>query len=165
MRTCGSPIVGVKKLNCQGCDTVKVNSQFTHTMPFPCHSVPLKVYIVFPTWFTQRGRVWFTRIMPCPCHATTIPFWKRLLKATAQHSMGMAWRVWISIGRLQTACGRPGRVRLLPATTRIFTKDTAQSENGRGAAWHVWINAARHGWINAARHGHGMTCVNVWISL
>jgi hypothetical protein len=26
-----------------------------------------------------------------------------------------------------------------------FTKDTVRSENGRGAAWHVWINAARHG--------------------
>ena len=34
---------------------------------------------------------------------------------------------------------------------RTFTKDTALSEQGRGAAWHVWINE---------RHGHGMLCVN-----
>jgi hypothetical protein len=38
-------------------------------------------------------------------------------------------------------------------TQRTFTKDTALSENGRGAAWHVWINAARHGRGTAwARH-------------
>jgi hypothetical protein len=79
--------------------------------------------------------------------------------------MGTAWHVLISIGRPETACGRLTRVRLLPATTRsstkvgiisitirktvglavrifpattrTFTKDTALSENGRGAAWHV----------------------------
>jgi hypothetical protein len=77
--------------------------------------------------------------------------------------MGMALR--ISIGRPETACGRPALVRLLPATTRsstkvlirsipirytvelvvrifpattrTFTKDKALSENGRGAPWHV----------------------------
>jgi hypothetical protein len=42
-------------------------------------------------------------------------------------------------------------VRIFPATTRTFTKDTSLLEKGRGAAWHVWINA---------RHGHGMLCVN-----
>jgi len=49
---------------------------------------------------------------------------------------------------------------MFPATTRTFTKDTALSEQGRGAAWRVWINA-RHGRRTAwARHGHGMLCVN-----
>ena len=43
-------------------------------------------------------------------------------------------------------------VRIFPATMRTFTKDTALSEQGRGAAWHVWINA-RHGRGTAwARH-------------
>jgi hypothetical protein len=28
-------------------------------------------------------------------------------------------------------------VQVFPATTRNFTKDTALSENGMGAAWHV----------------------------
>ena len=37
-------------------------------------------------------------------------------------------------------------VRLFPATSRTFTKDTALSEHGRGTAW-AW-------------HGHGMLCVN-----
>jgi hypothetical protein len=41
-----------------------------------------------------------------------------------------------------------------------FTKDTALSEQGRGAAWHVWINE-RHGRGTAWEwHGHGMLCVN-----
>jgi hypothetical protein len=31
-------------------------------------------------------------------------------------------------------------VRVFPVTTQAFTKDTALSEHGRGAAWHVCIN-------------------------
>jgi hypothetical protein len=62
-------------------------------------------------------------------------------------------------GTLQkkTICWTAGlAVRLFPATTRTFTKDTALSEQGRGAAWHVWINA-RHGRGPAwERHGHVM---------
>jgi hypothetical protein len=77
---------------------------------------------VFPIWFKQWGRVWFTHAMPHPCHATTMPFWNRLLMATAQRGMGMTWHVWITIGRPEKACGRPARVRLLPATTQISMK-------------------------------------------
>jgi hypothetical protein len=43
-------------------------------------------------------------------------------------------------------------VRISPATMRIFTKDTALSEHGRGAAWHVWINGT-------AWQGNGMGAV------
>jgi hypothetical protein len=57
-------------------------------MPRPCRAAK-GLDSVFPIWFTQCGRVWFTHAMPCQCHATTMPFWKRLLKATAQR--GMAW--------------------------------------------------------------------------
>ena len=43
---------------------------------------------------------------------------------------------------------------------RTFTKDTARSEQGMGAAWHVWFNA-RHGrGTTWARHGNDMLCVN-----
>jgi hypothetical protein len=43
---------------------------------------------------------------------------------------------------------------------RTFTKDTARSEQGWGAALHVWINE-RHGRGTAwERHGRGMLCVN-----
>ena len=44
-------------------------------MHCPCHSSAMPCRAanglerVFPTWFTQCGRVWFTLAMPCPCHA------------------------------------------------------------------------------------------------
>jgi hypothetical protein len=146
-------------------------------MPFPCRSAK-GLNCVFPIWFTLCGRVRFS--LPCRFHAVPLPchdqpFWKRPLKATAQRGMGTAWYVWISIGRPETACERPARFRLLPATTRIstkvvirsrlavrffpsttrtITKSTALSENGRGVAWHVWIIAA------GERHGNGTVCVS-----
>ena len=40
-------------------------------------------------------------------------------------------------------------VRIFPATTWTFTKDTALSEHGRGAAWRAWINGT-------AWQGNGM---------
>jgi hypothetical protein len=57
-----------------------------------------------------------------PCRPPTTPLWKQLLKATAQHGRGTAWQVWINIDRLSLACWRPAQVRLIPATTRKFTK-------------------------------------------
>jgi hypothetical protein len=73
----------------------------------------------------------FDSHMPCRAryHATTMPFRQRLLKATAQRSTGAtwAWRVWISIGRPETACGWTARVRLLPATTWSSTKVVIRS--------------------------------------
>jgi hypothetical protein len=98
--------------------------------------------------------------------------------------MGVAWRVSVNIGRPETACGRPARFRssgyhaefhegcyqkhtnplncrtsssVFPAITWTFTKDKALSENGRGAAWHVRINAARQG-----REQHGRCMDAAW---
>jgi hypothetical protein len=145
-------------------------------MPFPCSSAK-GLNCVFSNWFTQCGRVWFTHAIPLPCHDNAV------LKATSQghgtarheSGMGTAWYVWISIGRPETACGRPARVphllattrsstkvvtrsrlavRIFPSTTRTFTKDTALSENGRVTAWHVRTKAA------GERYGNGMVSVN-----
>jgi hypothetical protein len=138
------------------------------------HAVPMPRPSHSPAMLCQKGfRLCLSHLIDTvrPClihtfHAVPMPFWNRLLKAMVQR--GMAWHVWISIGRPETACGRPARVCLLPATTRsstkvvirsipifctvgltvqiflatarTFTKDTALSENGRGAAWHVWIS-------------------------
>jgi len=52
-------------------------------------------------------------------------------------------------------------VRIFPAATRT-SKDTALLEQGRGMAWHVWINA-RHGMCELT-HGMG-TASYVWIRL
>ena len=49
--------------------------------------------------------------------------------------------------------------RIFSATMSTFTKYTAPSEQGRGAAWHVWGMAGE-------RHGRGMrTACYVWIGL
>jgi hypothetical protein len=51
---------------------------------------------------------------------------------------------------------------MFPATTWTFTNDTALSEQGRGAAWCVWINA-RHGRATAwARHAMCESAFTGW---
>jgi hypothetical protein len=92
-----------------------------HAIPLPCCAAK-GLDCAFCIWFTQCGRVWFTHAMPRPCHATTMPFWKLLLKTTAQRGMGMAWHVWINIGRSEPECERPARFRLLLGTMRSSTK-------------------------------------------
>jgi hypothetical protein len=87
-------------------------------IPFPCHAVPIRVYTLsFPIWFT----VW-----PClihTCHAAPGP-----CQATSQgHITARHRHVWMSIGRPETACGRPARVRLPPAITRSSTKVVIRS--------------------------------------
>jgi hypothetical protein len=66
--------------------TFRLGLRLIHTynavsMPRPCR-VAKGVDCVFTIWFTQCSRVWFTHPMP---------FWKRLLKATAQRGMGATW--------------------------------------------------------------------------
>jgi hypothetical protein len=111
--------------------------------------------------------------MPRPCRSESDLSRPQHRAPWQRHGQGM--HVRISIGRPETACVPAARVRLLPVTTRsstkfvtrsrllvrifpstrlTFTKDTALSENGRGAVWCVWINAAEE------RHGKGMICVN-----
>jgi hypothetical protein len=92
-----------------------------HAVPAPCRAAKC-IDHVCPIRFTQCGRVWFTHAMPRPCHATSMPFWKRILKSTAQRGMGMACHVWINIGRPEAAWGQPARARLLPALARSSTK-------------------------------------------
>jgi hypothetical protein len=72
-----------------GC--AKANSH----IPCRSHAVPLRVWIVsFPFVCTVRPCLIHTCHavpIPFPCHATTMPFWKRPLKATAQRGMRAAW--------------------------------------------------------------------------
>jgi hypothetical protein len=129
----------------------------SHTahMPFPCHVVPkLSTLCLSHLIYT---------VQPClihTCHAARVPchdhaFWKRLLKATAQRGMDMAWHgMWVTCPR-SASFGYHAEfhegfyqkhtnplncttraVRIFPATTRTFTKDTTLPENGRGAARH-----------------------------
>ena len=82
----------------RSCWLLKADSHIAcraHSVPLPCLAAKGLEW-VFPIWFTQCGRVLFTLAMPRSDHA--------LLKATAQ------------CRRRETACGRPARYRLLPAT-------------------------------------------------
>jgi hypothetical protein len=112
--------------------------------------------------------------MPFPCNATTLLFWKRPVKATAQRDMGTAWYVWISMGRPETECGRPARVRLLPATTRSSTKvvtrtrlaDRMFPSTTRTLRHYRRLAGSRHGMCELTRQRNGMgTTWYVWISL
>jgi hypothetical protein len=148
-------------------------------MPFPCRCSK-GLDCVSPIWFTQCGCVWLTHAMQRPCRLHAVLIATSQGQGTTRHGrdMGTACYVWINIGLPEMVCGRPAHVRLLtattpsstkvvtvntvavpavrifPSTTRTFTKDTALSENGRNAAWHVWIDAA------GERHGNGVVCVN-----
>jgi hypothetical protein len=61
--------------------------------------------VSFP--FDLKSAAVFDSHMPMPrsCHATTIPFWNGLLKATAQHGMGIPWHLWSRDG-MSTTCPR-----------------------------------------------------------
>jgi hypothetical protein len=158
-----------------------------HAVPMPCRGAK-GLECVFPIWFTQYGRVWFTLAMPRPCHALTMPFFLRPRHSMAVKRRPVGYLPAFGFFRLPRGVPRsflseayhsPSQrsipatvksgsstlqkrlaVRVFPATTRTFKKDTALSEQGRGAAWNVWINA-RHGRGTAWEwHGHGMLCVN-----
>ena len=101
-----------------------------------------------------------------PCRAVPWPWEVTLKAAWSEHGMGTTWYVWINTSRLSTACGRSAQVRFLPTATRsftigrsdfsgytrIFTKDTAWSEHGRGTAWYVWIRHSRTALFKWERH-------------
>jgi len=112
--------------SCKARSLVKANSHITcraHTVPLPCR-VDKGLDCVFPIWFTQCGRVWFTHAVLRPCRSQS-DF------SRPRHST--AWHVWINIDRRKTACGRPTRVRLFPATIRSFTTVVIRISNWNAA--------------------------------
>jgi hypothetical protein len=94
------------------------------SFPFRTHAVPLRVEIVsFPLVLNSSAGSGLhmpccARAMPRPCRSESDISRPR----TVQRRMGAAWHVWISISRPEKACGRSARIRLLPATTRSYTK-------------------------------------------
>jgi hypothetical protein len=100
-------------------------------MPFPCHAVPLRVYIVsFP--FDLHSAAVLDSHMPCRSHAAPVPCHDHaVVKATSQghstsrHGHGMCELA--SAVQRRDVGGRPARFRLLPATTRSSTKVVIRS--------------------------------------
>ena len=126
--------------------TCHAASMPSQTMPFfsrPRHSTaverrPVGYLLAFGFFRLLRG-------VPRSCHKrhTNLrcrwPVWNQTPFAWTRKRMVAAHY------KKKTICYTVGlAVRIFPATMRTFTKDTALSEQGRGAAWHVWINA-RHG--------------------
>jgi len=62
-----------------------------------------------------------------PCRAPTMPLWKGHLSAKAGERRGHSRCVWINIGRLSMAFGRPSQVRLPPIIRRTFSRVVFQS--------------------------------------
>ena len=79
-----SPIPVVFYNDCQKADShiaCRAHSA-RNAVLLPCRAAK-SLECVFPTWFTQCGRVWFTLAMPLPCHALTMPFFSRPRHSTA----------------------------------------------------------------------------------
>jgi hypothetical protein len=131
---------------------------YLHSAAVSCHAAPMpcSYHAVFLKATAQHGR----RETACG-----LPARVRLLLATTQSSTKTVIRsIQILLTMIHTydckewqqhttkkkrRCVKLLRlaVRIFPASTRTFTKNTALSERGRGAACHVSINA---------RHGRGM---------
>jgi hypothetical protein len=152
-------------------------------VPLPCHAAK-GLECVFPIWFTQCGCVWFTLTMPCPCHALTLLFFARPRYSTAverrpvgylptfgffhlprrvpqkllsEAYQSSQWSIPTTVksGSSTLQKRRELAVQIFPATMWTFTKDMALSEQGRSAAWHVWIKGTTWAW-----HGQGILRVN-----
>ena len=122
-------------------------------MPRPCHRRPCRSSQGHGTARPSRDALWANcqRSAYSGYHAEFHGVIRRIPNSDAGGQCEAKHRLSLTRQRVVAAhykkddllhCGLA--VRIFPATTRKFTKDTALSEQGRGAAWHVWINA-RHG--------------------
>jgi len=99
---------------------------------------------------------------PRPSRSTKTPFWKRLLKVTAQHVRGAvrhgtAWHgmARVNIGRRETACGRTAQRRFLPATT------CSSTEFVRISNWNAALQCGNKQRLSWARRSRLFCCENM----
>jgi len=119
---------------------------FTLAMPRSCHPrtcVLLKVTAQHDRRETACGLTASVRFLPAITRSST--------KLSEAYHLRCRWSVWNQTPfvmdednsdgctlQKKTICYTVGlAVRIFPATMRTFTKDTALSEQGRSAAWHV----------------------------
>ena len=134
---------------------------FTLAMPRPCHPRPCHSSQGHGTAWQSRKSLWTN----CPRSASSVyhaEFHVVVIGSIPTSDSGsqcetkhrLSWtrkRVIAAHYKKDDLLHCWTNSRMFPATMRTFTKDTALSEQGRGEAWHMWINA---------RHGRGMLCVN-----
>ena len=143
---------------------------FTVAMPRPCHPRPCNSSQGHGTAWPSREDLWTN----CPRSASSgyhaefqevairrIPISDPGGQCETKHRLSWTRKGVVAAHyKKQDLLHCWSSSRIFPATMRIFTKDKALSEQGWGAAWHVWINA-RHGRGTAwARLGNGMLFVN-----
>jgi hypothetical protein len=140
-------------------------------MPFCCHVVSLRVYIVSFPFDSQSATVFYSHViclaMPYPCRAPTMAYWKQLLKAMVQLCRGTAWArhgmCWINIDRRETASGRSAGVWVLPDTTRSSTNVFIRSIPFSNAGGKCETKQLWHGREKAYYFG-ARTWVLVWFT-
>jgi hypothetical protein len=133
-----------------------------HAIPLPCRAAK-GLDCVFPIWFTQCGCVWFKHATPCLCHAMSMPFWKWLLKATAQHGMACVNYYQLSRDNTRATClcsassGYHAEFHegCCQKHTNSLNCRTSSSDN---SSYHADFHEG-HGTVGAWQ-GHGTKCVN-----
>jgi hypothetical protein len=126
----------------------------------PCRAAK-RLDCVFPIWFTQCSRVWFTHAMLCPCHGTTMPFWKRLLKAMAQRGMTeLASAIQRRhVGDLPTFGSSSYHVEFHEGCYQKHTNPlNCRTSSSDISGYHADFHEG-HGTVGEWQ-GHGMACVN-----
>jgi hypothetical protein len=139
-----------------------------HAMPTLCseHAVLLNATAQHVRWETACGLTASFRLLPATTWSSTkvvitrIPISDAGGKCETKHPLS-----WTRKGVIAAHYKKDDTVGLavliFPATMRTFTKVTALSGHGRGAAWHVWINA-RYGkgtaWERHAMCESALTC-------
>ena len=133
--------------------------RFTFAMPRPCHHRPClssQGHGTARPRETACGLTACVRLLPATTRSSTKVVIRRIPISDAggqcetKHRLSWTRKRVVATHYKKDTVGLA--VRIFPATMRTFTKDKALSEQGRGAAWHVWINA-RHGRGKAwARH-------------
>jgi hypothetical protein len=152
-----------------------IKGGFTHSKPrpcrSPCHAVPLRVYNVFPIWFTQCGRVWFTLSMPRPCSALTMPLFSRRRHSTAVETRPVGYLPAFGFFRLPRGVPR----RLLSEAYQSSSQRSIPTAVKNGSSTkkddllNCWTSSSDvsgyhadfhegHGTVGAGQ-GRGMACV------
>jgi hypothetical protein len=110
-----------------------------HAAPMPCsdHAVLLKATAQHGRRETACGLPARVRLLPATTRSSTKIFIRSISNLlTTIHTYDC--KEWYQHTTKKTICQTVGlAVRIFPATTRTYTKDTALLEQGRGTAWHV----------------------------
>ena len=140
-----------------------------HAAPIPCsdHAVLLKATAQHGRQETACGLLARVRLLPATTRSSTkvirrIPISGAGGQCETKHRLSWTRKRVVAAHYKKDDCYTIGlAVRIFPATMQTFTKDTALSEQGWGAAWarHAMCESALtvHDFQTAAQRRHGAT--------